>query len=108
MKLQVLLLVVAVILGVASGCAPKAPNFNLSGTVTDAVTDKPIKGAVVSDDNYGPKPWKSALTDATGKYSYMTWGEEHKIIAQAPGYKLKEEMLKDNQKVLDFKLTRGK
>jgi outer membrane lipoprotein-sorting protein len=70
------------------------PPFNVGGTVTDAATGQPIAGAKVSDDGYGPKPYKGAITDAEGRYSYFTWPEEHAIIAQAPGYKPQRKNIK--------------
>jgi len=67
----------------------KAPSLVITGTVKDsnAVTGRPIEGAKVSDDGYGPQPYKGAVTDAAGKYRYVTWPEEHNIVANAPGYK---------------------
>ena len=84
----------------------------VTGIVLDATTGQPIAGAGVSDDGYGPKPYKGATTDATGKYRYTTWGEEHSIVAQAPGYKAQRQTLitsllqTEKKKVLNFKLTR--
>ncbi|MHC4575214.1 MAG: carboxypeptidase regulatory-like domain-containing protein [Planctomycetota bacterium] len=65
----------------------KEPEFVVTGRVTDATTGEAIAGAKVSDDGYGPKPHKGAVTDADGRYSYHTWPEEHRIKAEAPGYK---------------------
>jgi len=86
------------------------PSLSLTGVVRDAKSEKPIAGAKVSDDKYGPEPYKGAVTDAGGKYSYKTWSEEHGIIAQAPGYKIQKKTLttdlmhKDKETVLDFAL----
>jgi outer membrane lipoprotein-sorting protein len=63
------------------------PEFFVTGTVTDASTDRPIAGANVADDGYGPTPRRGAVTDAQGRYRYATWPEEHAILAEAPGYK---------------------
>ncbi|MHC4692099.1 MAG: carboxypeptidase regulatory-like domain-containing protein [Planctomycetota bacterium] len=89
------------------------PPFGVSGTVTDSTTGRPIPGAKVSDDGYGPKPYKGAITDAEGRYSYFTWSEEHTIIAQVPGYKPKRKNIKaglfhtenvENTQVINFAL----
>ncbi|HUW20605.1 MAG TPA: carboxypeptidase regulatory-like domain-containing protein [Sedimentisphaerales bacterium] len=91
----------------------KEPEFVVTGRVTDATTGEAIAGARVSDDGYGPKPYKGAVTDADGRYSYHTWPEEHRIKAEAPGYKAQAKGLKaglfhtDNvseKQVLDFAL----
>jgi len=63
------------------------PEFVVTGTVTDAATGEPIAGAKVSDDGYGPEPYRGAVTDSQGGYRYATWAEEHTIVAKAPGYK---------------------
>jgi len=93
--------------------ADEEPEFVVTGTVTDKATGRPIDGAKVSDDGYGPRPYKSAITDAEGRYSYFTWPEEHTIIAQAPGYKPQRKSIKaglfhtENRKktqVIDFAL----
>jgi hypothetical protein len=65
----------------------EGPEFVVAGTVTDSATGQPIEGARVSDDGYGPEPYKGAVTDSQGKYSYRTWSEEHSVKAEAPGYK---------------------
>jgi hypothetical protein len=67
------------------------PNLILTGIVKDAATGQPIAGATVSDDRYGPKPYKSGTTDSSGKYSFTTWGEEHAVVARAPGYRARRE-----------------
>lgn len=91
------------------------PEFVITGTVTDRATGLPIEGARVSDDGYGPQPYKGAITDAEGRYSYFTWPEEHTIIAQAPGYKPQRKSIKaglfhaenvQNTQVIDFALDR--
>lgn len=89
----------------------KEPKFVVTGTVTDATTGQPIVGAKVSDDGYGPKPYKGATTDSEGKYSYRTWPEEHHIRAEAPGYKPQRKGItglfhveNEDEKVIDFAL----
>jgi hypothetical protein len=72
------------------------PKHVVSGVVTDIETGKPIEGARVADDDYGPKPSKGAITDSEGKYSYTTWGEEHNVVAKAIGYKPKQKLLTTN------------
>jgi len=96
----------------AASCASSEPGLTVRGIVKDAETGQPIAGATVSDDGYGPKPYKSATTDATGTYHFVTWSEEHNVIAQAPGYKAGHQLLKsslfkkEKEKVLDFALVR--
>jgi outer membrane lipoprotein-sorting protein len=87
------------------------PEFVVTGTVTDAVTGEPIAGARVSDDGYGPEPYKGAITDSEGKYSYRTWPEEHGIKAEAPGYKPQRKGItgllhveNEDERVMDFAL----
>ncbi len=88
------------------------PGLVLTGTVTDAATGQPIAGARVSDDDYGTKPYKGVITDQTGNYSYVTWAEEHKIVAQAAGYKSQRQTLitsllqTEKKTVLNFVLVR--
>jgi len=89
----------------------KEPEFVVMGTVTDAVTGEPIVGAKVSDDGYGPEPYKRAITDSEGKYSYRTWPEEHRIKAEAPGYKPQRKDItgllhveNEDERVMDFAL----
>ncbi len=88
----------------------KEPSLVVTGVVKDAATGKPIDVATVSDDEYGPKPYKGAITDAAGKYHYVTWAEEHGIIATAPGYKPQRRTIDagmlqtDNEIVIDFSL----
>jgi outer membrane lipoprotein-sorting protein len=87
------------------------PEFVVTGTVTDAATGEPIGGARVSDDGYGPEPYRGAITDSEGKYSYRTWPEEHTIKAEAPGYKPQRKGItglfhveNEDEKVMDFAL----
>jgi hypothetical protein len=86
------------------------PGLAVSGIVKDAATGRPIAGATVSDDGYGPKPYKGGSTDAAGKYRYATWQEEHLIVAQAPGYRAQRQTLttslfrSEKEKVLEFAL----
>ncbi len=87
------------------------PKFVVTGTVTDATTGQPIAGAKVTDDGYGPEPYKGAITDSEGKYSYLTWPEEHRIKAEAPGYKPQRKGItglfhveSEDEKVIDFAL----
>jgi len=97
-----------------SAAAPdddKQPAFVVRGTVTDAMTGKPIAGVKVSDDGYGPEPYKSAITDSEGRYSYLTWPEEHRIKAEISGYKSQHKGLTglfhvetEDEKVIDFAL----
>ena len=88
------------------------PSLIITGTVKDAATGQPIEGAKVSDDQYGPEPYKGAATDAAGKYRYVTWPEEHNIIAEAPGYKAQRRGIqpglfqKEKEMVVDFALER--
>ena len=66
----------------------------------------------VSDDGYWPKPYKGAATGPAGEYRYVTWGEEHVIVAQAPGYKTQRKSMTmsffqtEKEKVIDFALVR--
>jgi outer membrane lipoprotein-sorting protein len=76
------------------GLESEEPQFVVTGRVMDATTGEAIAGAKVSDDGYGPKPYKGAVTDADGRYSYSTWPEEHRIKAEAPGYKTQRKGLK--------------
>ncbi|MHC4536644.1 MAG: carboxypeptidase-like regulatory domain-containing protein [Planctomycetota bacterium] len=89
------------------------PTFVVTGTVTDATTGQPIVGAKVTDDGYGPEPYKGAITDSQGTYSYLTWPEEHGIKAEAPGYKPQSKGItglfhveNEDEKVIDFSLER--
>lgn len=108
MKSKAVILVVMMMatLALFPGCGKKTPNLNLSGTVIDASSGKPIQGANVSDKSYGPEPRKGGVTDSSGRYSYRTWAEEHTIEVKAPGYKPQTAILSSSQTVLDFKLSR--
>ena len=101
---------------VAAGClvvqgVGAEPRLVVSGVVTDIETGKPIEGARVADDDYGPEPRKGASTGSEGKYSYTTWGEEHNVVARAVGYKPKQKLLTTNPlqtnkgNVLNFELS---
>ncbi|HOK66955.1 MAG TPA: carboxypeptidase regulatory-like domain-containing protein [Anaerohalosphaeraceae bacterium] len=87
------------------------PSFEVSGTVTDAQTGRPIAGAVVYDDGYGPLPRQQTITDPNGVFRLKTWNEEHNITARAEGYKPQTLVLKtfpfDNANRLHFKLEPG-
>jgi predicted Ser/Thr protein kinase len=64
-------------------------NVTVTGTVTDAVTGKPIAHARVDDNRYGANAKKApqqAWTDKKGHYKLKTWYEEHTLAASAPGY----------------------
>ena len=87
------------------------PGFVIAGVVTDATTGQPIAGARVSDNGYGPKPYRSAITNSEGRYSYVTWPEEHSIVAEAPGYKAQRKGITgglfhtaEESQVIDFAL----
>jgi hypothetical protein len=103
------------------------PGLVITGVVTDAETGQPIAGARVSDGRYGPKPaWDTirpgdcvphgAITDAQGKYRYLTWGEHHSVLAEAAGYKAQHGSLyeghlgdffeeeKEKEKLINFAL----
>lgn len=88
----------------------KEPSLVIRGVVKDAATGQSIEGAEVSDDGYGPKPYKGAVTDAAGTYRYLTWPEEHNVVAKAPGYKLQRRAIDagllqtDKEIVIDFSL----
>jgi hypothetical protein len=89
----------------------KQPTFVVRGTVTDATTGEPIAGVKVSDDGYGPEPYKSAITDSEGRYGYLTWPEEHRIKAEASGYKPQYKGItglfhveNEDEKIIDFSL----
>lgn len=91
----------------------KEPTFIVRGTVTDAATGEPIAGAKVSDDGYGSEPYRGAVTDSEGRYQYFTWPEEHRIKAEATGYKTQREGIgglfhaeAKDEKVIDFELER--
>ena len=79
--------------------AALAPSLIFSGTVSDAVTGKPIAGARVADSFYSFRvnhPPQQAWTDAQGRYELKTRPEEleeHKLAASAPGYQTRPAML---------------
>jgi hypothetical protein len=95
-----------------TGCTSPPPGLTVSGIVTDATRGQPIGGAKVSDDGYGPKPYKGAVTDASGMYTYTTWTEEHFVKAEAGGYRPQRQILttgffqRDREKTIDFALVR--
>ncbi|KPK34673.1 MAG: hypothetical protein AMJ65_18065, partial [Phycisphaerae bacterium SG8_4] len=104
--LAVVLAAAAVLLPMAA-FMPGSPELVVKGTVKDALTGKPIAGARVFDDGYGPTPlWNQiragersewgAITNAAGEYSFLTWPEHHSISAQALGYKPERGSLYDN------------
>lgn len=86
------------------------PQLVVTGVVTDAATGQPIEGAKVSDDGYGPKPYRGAVTGPSGTYVYVTWAEEHSVIAKAPGYREQRQTLitdffqTEREKVINFEL----
>jgi hypothetical protein len=91
------------------------PTALIIGTITDAVTGKPIVGARVADNRYGARPDRSpqqAWTDINGTYALKTWPEEHTIAASAPGYETKLGTLttsffgRERETRLDFQLQR--
>jgi hypothetical protein len=94
-----------------AGCAQSVPTLDLTGTVTDSLTGRPVFGAKVSDDGYGSQPPRSAMTDSLGAYSYKTWPEEHNILVTARGYKSRRETLftsffgNETTRVLNFILA---
>jgi beta-lactamase regulating signal transducer with metallopeptidase domain len=102
---SILILMISVVRLV--GCTPE-PNCTIKGTVRDAVTGQPIAGAKVSDGDYADR---GATTDSDGKYSYLTWYEEHSIVAEAPGYKTQGQTLMtklfgvESEKTVDFALV---
>lgn len=59
--------------------------ITLGGVVVDAVTGSPVAGATVSDGAYGKGNF--GVTDDSGRFSYITYGEEHTLIVTASGYR---------------------
>ena len=57
-----------VILGLAVQAGEARAELVLTGVVTDAVTGKPVAGARVSDDGYGPLSPRGDVTDSRGRY----------------------------------------
>ena len=88
----------------------RAPQFVVAGVVTDAATGQPIEGAKVSDDGYGSKPYRGAVTGPSGTYLYFTSAEEHLVIARAPGYRPQRQtpvtdfFQTEREKVINFEL----
>ena len=104
-------LIIAVVLALRS--IDGNPNVNVRGTVTDAITGKPIAGARVDDNRYGAdtdKAPQQAWTDKQGHYNLKTWYEEHTLAASAPGYEPSLNTLftkvldSEREKRMDFKL----
>jgi hypothetical protein len=106
------LVILCIIVVIAINTSKKAPpSLVVSGIVKDADTGKPIVGAKVSDGNYaGGKQF--GITDSNGEYQYLTWPEEHGIVAEAPGYKSQRQLFttkvfnKEKEKVIDFALVK--
>lgn len=86
------------------------PDYALSGLVVDA-DGKPIAGAIVFDDGYGPEPYQKGITDANGKFEYKSWNEEHNVTAKAEGFAPQTITFTtwpfDNSKQLNFTLQRA-
>jgi len=88
------------------------PSLVVTGVVKDAETGQPIASAEVSDDGYGAEPYKSTVTDSSGKYRYTTWAQEHTIVAEAPGYRTQRQILtkgflrSEKEQILNFALVR--
>jgi outer membrane lipoprotein-sorting protein len=72
---------------------PSSPGFLVMGTVRNSKTGQPIQGAKVSDDKYGPEPYRGAITNSEGQYAFTTWPEKHTIIASAPNFTHKRKNL---------------
>ncbi|MCX7013632.1 MAG: PQQ-binding-like beta-propeller repeat protein [Candidatus Sumerlaeota bacterium] len=89
----ILALAVCAATGLAVLSSRARPNMTVTGVVRDKATGQPISGASVSDDGYGPPPYRSAVADSAGVYRYATWPEEHTIVAQALGYKPQRQAL---------------
>ena len=87
-------------------------DFVITGTVKDVATGRVVPGARVSDDGYGPEPHRGAVTDSAGQFRYVTWPEEHFVVAEAQGYAAQRETLSTgvlqaggNEKTMHFALT---
>ena len=111
--LAVVIIIAAILLPMAKSM-PGLPELIIKGTVKDAQTGKPIAGARVFDDGYGPKPnWEQikadersewgAITNSAGEYSFLTWPEHHSIKVEAPGYKSERQSLYDGHFVFNKK-----
>lgn len=62
-------------------------SYEVSGTVTDAVTKKSIPWATVATDfQFGGKYFE-ATAEADGKYTLLTLAEPHRLIFRANGYR---------------------
>jgi len=88
------------------------PGLAVTGIVRDAESGRAIAGARVADDDYGPEPGREAVTDAAGRYRYLTWDEEHFIVVSADGYAPQRRILlpdrsarKRGQAIVDFALA---
>lgn len=85
------------------------PQFQVTGTVTDAHTGAPIAGADVYDDGYNDSQCR-ATTDEQGHFTLMTYKEEHTIAAKADGYAPLKKTLTTwpfaNHKNFDFRLDK--
>ena len=89
------------------------PSRAVTGTARDADSGRAIVGARVGDEGYGRGADSQTVTDTLGRYRYLTWDEEHFVVAQADGYALQRRTLLPNrswrrgrQVVVDFALAR--
>jgi hypothetical protein len=66
--------------------APRSQRFDLTGTVTQPTTGKPVAGAIVQIAGLGERG--TAVTDGSGGYTIhgLFAGVYPKVIASAPGY----------------------
>ena len=93
--------------------ASKEPNLVIKGIVKDSVSGEPIHGATVSDADYGVGSQASnrGVSDQNGYYSYSTWYEEHKIVAEIAGYNKQTKTLftkiirREKEKIINFDLA---
>lgn len=109
--LGLVLVILCIIAGIGIYMNKNAPpSLVVSGMVKDAKTGQPIAGAKVSDGNYASGK-QFGITNSNGEYQYLTWPEEHGIVAEAPGYKTQSQLLttkvfnKEKEKNLDFALV---